>query len=223
MGIAQPAVGRTARAVRARVSNGHVVMVLAGALGVLLTLGILRGADQRTDVLVAARDLAPGTVLDDTSVRIARVRADGAVLATLFPADTAADAQGRVVTGMVRAGELLARSSVRAPEEHAATRVMSVAIPRPRAVAGRLGPGDVVDVVAVERDADRADYVATGVEVVGVDAGDDGALAPSDDLTVSLVVTPESAPLIAAAVDGGAVMLVRATGAAPLAMPGKKR
>src|SRR5207253_9331202 len=77
-------VSRTRREMSSRLSTGHVVMVLAGALGVLLTLTVLRSADDTRPVLVAARDLAPGTVINDSSVHVARVHADASVLATLF-------------------------------------------------------------------------------------------------------------------------------------------
>src|ERR1700686_868536 len=80
-------VRRTRREMSPRLSTGHVVMVLAGALGVLLTLSVLRSADDTQPVLVAARDLAPGTVINDASVHVARMRADASVLATLFRAE----------------------------------------------------------------------------------------------------------------------------------------
>src|SRR5262249_61505300 len=80
-------VGRTRRELASRVSTGHIVMVLAGALGVLLTLTVLRSAGDTRPVLVAAHDLAPGTVLDDASFRVARVHADAAILGTLYASD----------------------------------------------------------------------------------------------------------------------------------------
>jgi hypothetical protein len=87
VGTAQVTVtGRTRREIRSRLSTGHVVMVLAGALGVLLTLSVLRAADDTRAVLVAARDLAPGSVIGDASVRVAHLHADGPVLATLIDA-----------------------------------------------------------------------------------------------------------------------------------------
>src|SRR4051794_24265872 len=85
LGLARPAaISRTRRAVVNRISSGHVVMMLAGALGVLLTLTALHSADHTEPVLVAARDLAPGSIIADDSVRVARVHVDGPVGATLF-------------------------------------------------------------------------------------------------------------------------------------------
>ena len=128
--------GRSAAAGhRARLSSGHVVMLLAGALGVLLTLTVLRSADQ-----TRARCSSPRTISrrerwsTTTSVRVARVHADASVLATMFAARSALrDLRGQVVTTRVRSGELLSRRTVRDVDAHAATRVMSIPIARVRA------------------------------------------------------------------------------------------
>lgn len=206
--------GRTRRGFGSRVSTGHVVMVLAGALGVLLTLSVLRSSDTTRPVLVAARDLAPGTVVSDASFRVARVHVDGSVLATLFGAEQAPAMQGRVVTALVHQGELIARGSVSALDAQTSTRVMSFPIARSRAVDGKLATGDRVDVLAVDHDSGRAGYVLTGAEVVAVESRSGGALSgASDDVTITLVVDPTTAPELASAIDAGTVMLVRSTGA----------
>ena len=77
-------------------------MVLAGVLGVTADVErVLRSADDTRPVLVAAHDLAPGTVISDASVHVARIHADTAVLATLFGGEQLA-AMSRV--GSVTAG-----------------------------------------------------------------------------------------------------------------------
>jgi len=193
-------------------------MLLAGALGVLLTVSLLRSAGHTEPVLVAARDLAPGTVLDAGNVRVSRVHADASVRATLIPGDQLAAVKGQVVTGTVRGGALLTHDLVHRVDAHAATRVMSVPIARAKAVDGRLAAGDHVDVLGVDHDTGRAGYVLTDAEVVSVDTHSAGALSgASDDVTVTLVVDGANAPRLASAVDAGTVMLVRSTGAAPLA------
>jgi Flp pilus assembly protein CpaB len=192
-------------------------MVLAGALGVLLTLSVLRAADRTQPVLVAAHDLAPGTVIDDGDVRVARVHAGGPVLATLFGPRDLPRLRGQVVTGNVASGALVARTDVRAVGSPGVTRVMSFPLPRARAVGGKLAPGDRVDLVAVDRGSGRAGYVLTDAEVIAVDGPGGGPLGrASDDVTVTLAVGGEDAPRLAAALEAGTVTLVRATGAAPL-------
>jgi Flp pilus assembly protein CpaB len=189
-------------------------MVLAGALGVLLTMTVLHSADDTRPVLVAAHVLSPGTVIDDASVHVARVHVDASVLATLFGDEQLGALRGRVVTATVQRGELVARSAVSALDAHASSRVMSFAIPRSRAVSGKLSTGDRVDVLGVDHDSGRAGYVLTDAEVVGVEGRSGGALSgASDDVTITLVIDPTTAPALASAVDAGTVTLVRATGA----------
>src|SRR4029077_4467914 len=109
MGVVQPALHRrTTRALRTRVSSGHVVMLLAGALGVLLTLSVLRAADHSQPVIAASHELAPGTVLGDGDVRVARVRV-GDTIATLFRGSDVASVRGQVVTQAIHAGALVPR------------------------------------------------------------------------------------------------------------------
>jgi len=189
-------------------------MVLAGALGVLLTLSVLRSSDNTRPIIVASHDLAPGTVVSDASVHIARIHADASVLGTLFDGDQIATLRGRVVTATVKAGELVARSAVSVLDAHVATRLMSFPIARANAVGGKLTTGDRVDVVAVDHDSGRAGYVLTNAEVVSVEGRSGGALSgSSDDVTMTLVVDVNSAPALAAANAGGTLTLVRSTGA----------
>src|SRR5262245_54546871 len=143
------------RAYASRVSTGHVVMILAGVLGALLTLNVLRAADSTTPVLVAAKDLTPGTVIDAGAVRVAHIHADGKVLATLIPDTALDDVRGQVATSTVHRGSLLSRDQLQAVDGGAAQRVMSFPLSRAHAVAGQLDAGDRVDVLAVERDTGR--------------------------------------------------------------------
>ena len=208
------------RALQTRVSSGHVVMMLAGALGVLLTLSVLRSADDRRPVLVATHELAPGQTLTADDVRVVRVNASGTVLSSLLPRADAASLPGKVVAEPIHAGTLVPRRAIRTAEANDAVRVMSFPIARARAVDGKLVVGDRVDVVAVERNGGRAGYVMAGAQVVAVDTHDGGPLAGGgDDLTLTLVVDPAIAPRLAAALETATVSVVRATGAPPLDAP----
>ena len=151
MGSAQAnaVVGPRRRALAGRVSTGHVVMVLAGVLGVLFTLSALRAADHTRPMLAAARAIAPGTVIDGRSLRVARVHVDNDVLATLFDESDLRALQGRVAVEQIPAGALVTRDSVRGAAAGAAPRAMSFPIPRSRAVGGALVNGDRVDALSV--------------------------------------------------------------------------
>jgi hypothetical protein len=158
--------------------------------------------------------LTPGTVLDATAVRVARVHADRNVLAPLFVVERAGAITGNVIVRSMRAGSLIGRADVRSTADGAARRVMSFPLARSHAVDGHLGTGDRVDVIAVDHDSGHARYVLTGAEVAAVEAHVSGPLAgATDDVTITVVVNSVTAPRLAAAIDRDAVTLVRATGA----------
>ena len=204
------------RAWASRVSTGHVVMVLAGLLGALLTLTVLHAADDTTPILAAAHDIAPGTVIDDDALRVARVHADATTLATLIESDQRDAVRGRVAVEGIPAGTLLTRAAVRSAAQGDAPRAMSFPIARSRAVGGAIDAGDRIDVLAVQRNSGRSGYVATDVEVLDFRSQETGALQESDDASVTIAVDADAAARIASALETGTVTLVRATGASPL-------
>jgi Flp pilus assembly protein CpaB len=191
-------------------------MILAGLLGVILTLSLLRASDDRRAVLVAATDLAPGTLIGDDSVRIEHVDARAEVLASMYAPADLDELRGRVATTSIAKGALLTRDVIQATAAGAAARSMSFPLPRARALGGALDRGDRVDVIAVQRDTSEAGYVMTDVEVVDVDGAGGGPLGGGpDELTVTLAVTPNTAVRLASALETGTVTLVRSTGASP--------
>jgi Flp pilus assembly protein CpaB len=190
-------------------------MVVAGLLGALLTLAVLREADRTHPVLVAADDLAAGQVVTRESFAIARLRAEPGVLASLLrPADLDA-LSNAVTTAAVREGALVARDAVTDVRKRPAARTMSFALPRSRAVDGALESGDRVDVVAAARDRVQAGYVATDVAVVAASAAGSGPLQDDGTVTMTLAVDSGEAVRIAAALERSTVTLIRATGATP--------
>ena len=191
-------------------------MVLAGVLGVLLTLSALRAADKTRPMLAAARDIAPGTVIDSHSLRISRVHADEAVLATLFDASSLRSLRGRIAIEHVSAGALLTQGAVRSAAVGQAPRAMSFPIPRSRAVGGALVEGDRVDVLGVRRNTGESGYVATDVPILAFSGAGSGPLQGSDEASVTIAVDSAGAARIASALETGSITLVRATGAAPL-------
>jgi Flp pilus assembly protein CpaB len=207
------------RALASRVSTGHVVMLLAGLLGALLTLTLLHASNDTTPMLAAARDIAPGTVIEASVLRTAHIHADAATLATLFGAHDLDAVRGHVAIEAIPAGALVTRGAVRAAGAGEAPRAMSFPIPRSRAVGGALDVGDRVDVLAVQRTSGRSGYVATNVQVLAFSSGEAGPLQGSDDASVTVAVDSAAAARIASALETGSVTLVRATGAPPLREP----
>jgi Flp pilus assembly protein CpaB len=213
---ANGAVAARRRALTSRVSTGHVVMVLAGVLGALLTLSALRAADNTRPVLAATSDIATGSVVDAHSFRATRVHVGSAVLATLFDASELAELRGRVVVERIPAGALVTREAVRRVAEGNDPRAMSFPIPRSRAVGGALVVGDRVDVLSVVRNSGRSGYVATDIQVLAFTSSGSGPLQGSDDASVTIAVASDAAARIASALETGTITLVRATGATPL-------
>jgi Flp pilus assembly protein CpaB len=190
-------------------------MIVAGLLGVVLTLSVLRGADDRREILVAAKDLVPGAVIDAQSVRVERIDASRSVLASTYAPDDLDALEGRVATAAIEKGTLVTRGAVRPREAGAASRSMSFPLAKARAMGGALDTGDRVDVLTVQHDGSQAGYVMTDVEVLDIDGASGGPLGAPDELTVTLAVDADAAVRLAAALEGGTVTLVRSTGAAP--------
>jgi Flp pilus assembly protein CpaB len=204
------------RAWASRVSTGHVVMVLAGLLGALLTLTVLRAADDTTPILAAAHDIAPGAAIDAGAVRVAHVHADATTLATLIESDQLDAVRGRIAVEGIPAGTLITQAAIRSATDGRAPRAMSFPIPRSRAVGGAIDAGDRVDVLAVQRNSGRSRYVATDVEVLDFRSQETGPLQESDDASVTVAIDADAAARIASALETGTVTLVRSTGATPL-------
>src|SRR5918994_3768841 len=103
------------RSLMSRLSTGHLVMIVAGLLGLLLTVAVLRRADDRQPVAVAARDLSPGTALTDSAVRYENVKMDDSLLDTILRRDDVQGLEGSVAVYPIAKGELISRRAVRPP------------------------------------------------------------------------------------------------------------
>lgn len=203
----------------ARRAAAALLVVLAAVLALRPSPAPARAlADDATvPVLVAARDLPPGTELRPSDLRSA------AYPRTLAPAGAAADPArlaGRVLAGGLRTGEpvtdvrlvgagltaLLAPGQVAAPVR-----------PADLAVTALVRAGDHVDVLATPPDAAQADVLAPAALVLAAPsrrsgASDAGGAVAEDDpggLLVLAVDGPTAARLAAAA--AGATLTVTLT------------
>lgn len=150
----------------------------AGALVLLAAVAALRPdpSDGRSDVVVAARDLAPGVELAAADLRVERRSS------TTIPEGAQTDAAhlvGATLTGPARRGEVLTDLRVlssRLPEATVGTDARIVPVhPTDAALLDLVRPGDVVDVLAVSAavagaDQERPRVVATNAVVVLVSA-----------------------------------------------------
>jgi len=198
---------------RTRLSSGHVVMVVAALLAGLLNYDLLRSRDDSVPVTVAAAPLVAGQPVTPGSFATTAVRVDPAVLAALLAPDAVEQLDGWVAATSVAEGDLIRVSDLRAPAAGSEQRAMSLPIDPAHAAGGALVTGDRVDVIAVD-DA-RATYVLVDVPVLAAGAATSSALAAAQAFTVTLSVDDAEALRLAAAMESGALELVRASGAPP--------
>lgn len=147
--------------------------VAAGALVLLAAVAALRPdpADGRSDVVIAARDLAPGAALTAADVRIESRST------TTLPDGSQVDPGalvGSTLAGPVRRGEVLTDLRVLSPRlADAAAGPDARVVPlhlTDSALLDLVRPGDVVDVLAVSSSAAAGDGADGRPRVVATDA-----------------------------------------------------
>lgn len=194
---------------RRRFRGAPLVVLLAGALALVLSLAALRDDTGGRRVAVATRDLGVGTRLRRADVRFEPVAASAGALERLVGTGDAW--VGRVVTTPVPRGALLTDLSLRTAATDDGRRAMSIPVERARAVNGRLGPGDRVDVVQA-RDG-VAEVVAAGLEVLDLEDDRAGAFGGTrGQVTVTLAVDVADSQRLAAVLADGDFVLTRVTG-----------
>lgn len=201
--------------VRARVSAGHVVMLVAALLAIVLNAALLRANAQTVPVAVAAADIRAGALVEPATFRFTHVRVDADLLASLVTPQSARALTGWVATAALPAGAIVRTSDLRPPSAPAAARAMSLPVTPEHAVGGAIAVGDRVDVIDV-RDGE-ASYVTTGAEVLDVTTGARGALPSLGGMSITIAVDSETALRLAVALRSESLEIVRSTGATPAA------
>lgn len=184
---------------------GGLLMALA-AVGTFLAYADAT-ADDTIQVLVAARDLAPGQTIEASDVELVSVELPGGVRGLFGTVDAAV---GRQVSAPVEAGEFLIASATVVPLEGAETLEVAISVPAARAV-GRLRAGERVDVFSTWSD-EVTQLIAVDARVLEVDGGSREGLGGSDTVTVRLAVTELSqVEALVHAQAAGDITIVRAT------------
>ena len=156
----------------------------------LLALGALRAEPPGRTVVVAAHDLASGTVLDTDDVDRATLPESVAPAHSIRRVD---DLVGRTVAGPMRRGEVITDRRVvhadRMSGFPAGTVLATLRLADADALSS-LGVGDRVDVVAVDPEGGAdTEVVARGVEIVTLPRGGDA----SAGVPVGVATTEDSA------------------------------
>ena len=191
--------------------------VLGGVLMATAAIGVFVAFEQAsrapTDpIVVAARDLRPGQVLEPDDLRtIEGDLPDRAIDRAFASIDRL---EGRVVLGPIAEGEIVQAGSITDQSNAADLHEVAMALPRTQLAVGRLKAGERIDVFVTHDDATRS--VVRGAEVVDLSADDGGSL--TSDREVTLVVALPTGDDVAALVHAlrtGDVTVVRSTFASP--------
>jgi len=201
------------RKLSARFSSGHLVMVVAGLLGMVLGIAVLEHDPGGVRVAVAAREIRAGETVAASDFRTERVQTSRALLATFVPVGEIGALRGRIATTTIEPGEAIVERDLRPRAARAGLRAMSIPIDPSRAVGGRLATGDRIDVLfAGEREVS---IIVRDAEVLAVDAkGRSGIGETSSPFTVTIAVDARQSQLLAAAIADGDISIARTTGAA---------
>lgn len=202
------------RPLRGRLSGGHLLMLLAGLVAMLLNYHLLRAGDADVPVAVLARDLPAGEPVSAAHLRFEPVAAGTDLLATLVPSERAASIEGHVAVTDLPGGALLRTDDLRPVAAAERRRAMSIPLEAAHAVAGRIEPGDRIDVIEVH--GGRATFLLVDAPVLAVASPDARAgIAVSRAFSVTVAVDAEDALHLALAIREGSLEVVRATGAPP--------
>jgi pilus assembly protein CpaB len=184
---------------------GGLLMALA-AVGTFLAYADAT-ADGTIDVLVAARDLAPGQTIRAGDVELVAVELPGQVRGLFGDLDAAV---GRQLIAPVRAGEFLLGSATVVPLEGAETMEIAISVPGSRAV-GRLQPGERVDVFSTWG-SDVTQLIAVDARVLEVRGSSSEGLGGTDTTVVRLAVADfGQVEALVHAQAAGDITMVRAT------------
>jgi Flp pilus assembly protein CpaB len=206
------AAGAAKRRIVQRFASGHLVMVVSGLVAALLCFAALRDRPSGVMVAVADRDIRAGEAVRPGDFRAERVDAPRRVLDTLVAAPAVLRARGRIAVAPLREGDVVVRTVLRPRAAPGGLRAMSIPIDSSLAVAGRLAPGDRVDVLFAGSSV--ASIIVGDALVLAVDERSRGGIGEtSSPFTVTLAVDAEQSQLLAAAIADGDVSMARTTGA----------
>lgn len=202
--------GRARKSLVARIDRTWALPVITGLIAFVLIMVALGERGETVAVAMAREDVAAGSRVDPSSLRIGKVP-KGEVADRLLSIDAATNDE-LVALVPIRAGDPIRQADVMGAAAYKGLRTMAISVAPENAAGGELVPGDRVDVIDVV-DGQSA-WVATGLEVIAVSrrgAGFGADLSRKDFLLVR--VDADQALSVAAAMADGKIEVVRATGA----------
>jgi Flp pilus assembly protein CpaB len=196
------------RRIDLRVAVGVLLMLVA----VLGGASLIKSAQARTDVLVAARALEPGQVIGPEDVRVAGISLSGGV--AYLPATMRGQIVGQVASEPLWPGKLLGPNSTsNSPPLPAGYAAMSLLLKPDHAAGGALRAGDHVAVIASTapgRGDPNTTILFTNVVVLSATHAD---AASGGGVIVTLRLLLQDARALAAARAAGDINLALLSGA----------
>ncbi len=211
MQAAEAVVPRTAARLR-RIDLRVGVGIFLMALSLIGSTALIRKAEARLSVLVAAHTVEPGSVIQASDLRVESISLTGGVA---YLGEKRRNAVvGKIAAEQLWPGKLLSSSSVADTAKLPAGYVaMSLALKPDRAAGGQLRPGDHVAVIAStspDRPNASTRLLLTDVPVLSIRQGD---AADGGAVIVTLRLRLEEARDLAEARSAGSIDLVLLSGA----------
>ena len=198
------------RSLRGRLSVGHVLMLVAGLLAILLNFAVLRARDETFQVAVAGQTILAGTELAQGMFIFTEVKMEQLALDQLVQPDAIGLVDGQIAARTISQGEFLQGSDWSDPAAPLELRAMSIPINREHAVGGLLQKGDRVDIIAV--DETRAAYVLIDAEVLSIAESGTGGLTSTAQYWFTVAVSAQEALELSPVIRDGKFEVVRSTG-----------
>ncbi len=206
MQAAEAIVPRTAARIR-RIDLRVGVGIFLMALSLIGSTALIRKAEARLSVLVAARTVEPGSVIQASDLRVESISLTGGV--AYLGEERRSAVIGKIAAEQLWPGKLLSSSSVADTAKLPAGYVaMSLALKPDRAAGGQLRPRDHVAVIAStspDRPSASTRLLLTDVPVLSIRQGD---AADGGAVIVTLRLRLEEARDLAEARSGGEIDLV---------------
>ncbi|HVM35385.1 MAG TPA: RcpC/CpaB family pilus assembly protein [Actinomycetota bacterium] len=170
----------------------------------------LEAANTTTPAWTAARDLAPGDVVESEDLRIVDVNLPADVGTQYILGGTSLS--GSIITRPVPAGALIPASAVTLEANSGPGRLFTVPVAPEHAVGGALRPGDLVDIFATASEGDGCtNLVAAEVEVVDVVAAGGLVLEEEALAGITIAIAPSEVGAIAHAIRTKEIDVARVT------------
>ena len=185
--------------------------VLGGVLMAVAAVGVFIAVDQAgrepsDTIVVAARPIRPGAVLEPSDLRTE----DGELPDRALGFASVDAVVGHVALGPIGDGEVVQPGSVTDDADAGDVHEVAITLPRGQIAVGRLKQGERVDVFVTYDEVTQS--VVRGTTVVQIGTEDDGSL--TSDREITLVVAVPSGDAVAALVHAlrtGDVTVVRST------------